>query len=431
MPLSLNEVSDSHRFCDLLDTPRMRFDTASLARFCGDFTLRKQFSAIAAGVLALTLAVAGCATHAADAPLATAVSPAPSAPTTAPTPPATRQSQSRVVAKVGDMEVTLQQLERPLIEGYGLNVLLNLVQLELVKSQTKASDPPTVVTADDVAAERELTIENMFKESNDKQMDKIRQAELKGQTAEVAKLRDQMKKDNEQAFEQFLSNQHISRAEFDIVIETNAHLRKIAEPLLKGKITDDNVKEAFATLYGETIKVRHIQCANLQEVQEAKRRLDGGEPFPKVAIEMSRNPSTGPLGGELPPFSRQYQGLPQTFRDAAFALKEGQVSEVVQAEGSFHLILLEKRIPPKAVKFEDVKETLRVDLEKRALEAGVKELRQQLSEQAIGNLSIMDPVLKKQWDERLEKRKGELKNREEILKQKERERSRAVTQPSK
>jgi len=133
---------------------------------------------------------------------------------------------------------------------------------------------------------------------------------------------------------------------------------------------------------------------------------------------------------QLPPFSLQSPGFPETFKKAAFALKEGEVSDIVQAEGAYHLIMLEKRIPPKAVKFEDVKESLRTDLQKRALEAAVKELRQQLSEQAVRGLTVTDPVLKQQWEKRLAKRQGELKDRAEIVKQQEAERNRITTQPA-
>jgi foldase protein PrsA len=353
--------------------------------------------------------------HAADAPAAQTAS-------------QTQSGGDAVVARVGEVAVTLDQLQRPLIEGYGLNILLNLMQLQIVKQNTAKAG--ITVSTDDIQRERELTIDNMFKESNAKISDRISDLLNKNQNAEAQKLREQLKRDNEQAFDQFLSNQHISRAEFDIVTETNAHLRKLAEPQLKGKINDKNLEEAFNALYGENVKCRHIQCDNAQEITEAKRRLAAGDPFEKVAVEMSRNLATKNTGGELPSFSLQTPGFPQTFKDVAFQLKEGEVSEPVQAEGAYHLIKLEKRIPPKAVKFEDVKESLRADLQKRALEAAVKELRQQLSEQAVRGLNITDPVLKQQWDQRLAKRQGELKEREEIRKQQELERARSTTQSS-
>jgi len=146
---------------------------------------------------------------------------------------------------------------------------------------------------------------------------------------------------------------------------------------------------------------------------------------------MSRNAGTAQLGGQLPPFSINTQGLPQAFKDAAFALKkEGDISDVVQAEGGFHLIQLEKRIPPKAVQFEDVKESLRKDLYARATDATVKQLRQQLGNEAVQNLKINDPVLKKQWEEKLQKRDATIKDREQIRKQMQLERERSATQPA-
>ena len=74
-----------------------------------------------------------------------------------------------------------------------------------------------------------------------------------------------------------------------------------------------------------------------------------------------------------------------------FALKVGQVSEIVQAEGSYHLILLEERIPPKAIKFEDVKESLKADLMDKAVQATVKQLRQQLADQAYALCAQTQP----------------------------------------
>ncbi|MEA2736395.1 MAG: hypothetical protein QOE14_2846 [Humisphaera sp.] len=377
--------------------------------------MRTQLAAVGVGVL---LSVAPATSAAAKAPVA---APAPAQPAAA--------TQSPIVARVGGASVTLEQLQRPLFQGYGLNILLNLVQLEVAKEN--AAKAGVKVTPDDVARETEMTIDRMFEQSNEKLVDKMNAAREKGDEAKAKEIGEQLKKDNATAFDQFLQNQHITRAEFDIVTETNAYLRKIAEPMLEGKISEDNLKEAFRSLYGENVKCRHIQCSNMQEIQEAKARLDKGEAFAKVAKEMSRNAGTAQLGGELPPFSVNTQGLPQAFKDAAFALKkEGDISDTVVAEGGFHLIQLVKRIPPKAVKFEDVRDGLRKDLYARAVDATVKSLRQQLGIQAAQNLVINDPVLKQQWQDKLEKRDATIKDRDQLRKQFQLERERAATQPT-
>ena len=109
----------------------------------------------------------------------------------------------------------------------------------------------------------------------------------------------------------------------------------------------------------------------------AKAELaQAGVPFEQVVQEFSTEPPDGqPLNGELPPFSREDARLPQNFKDAAFALKVGEVSEPVEAGNAYHLIKLEERVPPKAVKFEMVKDSIRRDLAERATKAVMERIR--------------------------------------------------------
>ncbi len=280
-----------------------------------------------------------------------------------------------VVARVEDVAVTMGQLQGPLVEAYGLNVLLNLVQLELAKQV--AANAKVTVTGADLERERKMTLDRMFK--------------------------DAPAEDHDNLFQQFLQQQNSSRAEFDVVMATNAHLRKVAEPLLAGKISDENLKTAFGAMYGEKVQVRHIQGSNLLEIQEARRRVEAGEPFAAVARELSRNQRTGSLGGLLPEFSRGTTDLPQSMKDAAFALEPGEMSDPVEARGAYHLLMLEQRIPPKIFKFEDVKDSIREELNERAVQETVKQLRQQIVQQAREKLKIEHPELKAQFEQMTQK----------------------------
>jgi hypothetical protein len=315
-------------------------------------------------------------------------------------------SSDPVLARLNGKPITLSQIEPTLIESYGLNILLNVVQLELAKQEAARAN--VTVTPSDFSKEREQTLAKMFPDAE--------------------------KTEIEPLFDQFLQQQHISKPEFELVLETNTYLRKIAEPLSKDKIGEANLQEAFRQLYGETVQVRHIQAGNMQEILEAKRRLAAGEAFEKVAADMSRNARTAPLGGELPPFSRQSSSYPQAFKDAAFALKEGEISDAVQAEGSLHLIKMERRIPPKAVKFEDVKDALREDLQEQLVQATMKTLRAQLGQDALRGLMIDNPVLKQQYEARLHQRDQAVTEKNQIREQFEKERQRimerSTTQPA-
>lgn len=305
------------------------------------------------------------------------------------------QPASRIVARVNGEPITLAELDKPLIAGYGLNVLLNLVQLDLVKQQAYRSG--ITITQADIDHERELTVQKMFGDQGGTNPDSL--------------------------LDQFLAQQHISQPEFNLVIETNAYLRKLATPMVRGTITDQDLKLAFAALYGETVDVRDIQLANPQEVAEARRRLASGESFEQVAREMSRDPVTAQLGGKMPPFSRQSVAVPQAFKEAAFALTTpGQVSDAVNADGAYHLIQLIKRVPPKVVKFEDVKESVRKQVLDQRVQLAVTKLRKQFAQTALQTLEIDDPVLKKQFVERLNKQEADIQGQKKIREQWEKER---------
>lgn len=324
---------------------------------------------------------------------------------------ATGTGSQTVVARIAGRSITEEQLRKPLVEAYGLNLLVNLVELELANRE--AARAGVVVTDADVAAERQSTIDRAFAQSNVQRLDAVEQARATDPAKADAMLAE-LRKDNESALGQHLAQQGASRPQFEIVIRTNAALRKIAEPQVEAALTDERLTESFRIQYGEKVLVRHVQTNSLTDMNAVRRRLAAGEAFEKVAVEMSTNNVTGPLGGEVQPFTRNNEAFPQTFRDAAFALKPGEVSEVVSAAGAFHLIKLEQRIDPKAVKFEDVKEALRVDLRERLLLTAVRDARQQIKREALTGLTIEDPVLKKQFNEQIEKEQAQLRDRDEV-----------------
>ncbi|HLL87824.1 MAG TPA: peptidyl-prolyl cis-trans isomerase [Tepidisphaeraceae bacterium] len=327
-----------------------------------------------------------------------------------------------IVGQGAGQSVSIAELQKPLVEAYGLNVLLNVLQMKLATADAQAAG--FTVGDADVAAERQRTVDKMFQDANARVQDQIDAAAAKGDAADVARLREQLAKDNEQALEQLLANQRVTRPEFDMVMRTNAALRKIAEKQAATAIGEQDVRDAFGVQYGEKAKARHIQLNNLQEVAQAKAKLAAGEPFEQVAKDLSRNTGTRPLGGELPPFTRSSTTLPQAFRDTAFATTIGEVSEPVMAEGAYHLIKVEAIVPPSVVKFEDVKDSVRASLQERLIEGAVKLLRQQVAQRAMEDLVISDPALKRQYEQRMEKQQSKIRDRDSVRRELERQRER-------
>lgn len=73
----------------------------------------------------------------------------------------------------------------------------------------------------------------------------------------------------------------------------------------------------------------------LAEIQALKSKLDGGANFADLAREHSDCPS-GQEGGDL---GRFYPGqMVKEFEDATYALKDGEVSGVVETDFGYHLI---------------------------------------------------------------------------------------------
>lgn len=160
--------------------------------------------------------------------------------------------------------------------------------------------------------------------------------------------------------------------------------------------------------------VKIIQVANQADVATAQRRLARGDKFEDVAFSMSIDRLSGQQGGEIPRFSRQAPGHPENFKDVAFSLQPGQVSDPVESSGSFYLIKMIDRFAPRAVKYETVHDAVKRQLFDAAVKAAVKVLREDLARRVLQGLKIDDPVLSEQFDQRVEDREARAKDRQKI-----------------
>jgi peptidyl-prolyl cis-trans isomerase D len=101
--------------------------------------------------------------------------------------------------------------------------------------------------------------------------------------------------------------------------------------------------------------------AKAEELLAAVRKSP--KSFADVARKNSQDPGSATKGGDLDFFAKG--AMVKAFEDAAFALKKGDISDVVESEFGFHIIELTDIKAPKAPSFESMRPQLEADLRKQ------------------------------------------------------------------
>ncbi|WP_170600830.1 peptidylprolyl isomerase [Ruegeria arenilitoris] len=144
------------------------------------------------------------------------------------------------------------------------------------------------------------------------------------------------------------------------------------------EVTDDAIQAAydaqFADFQGEDeFNASHILVATEEEAKEIKAQLDDGADFAELAKEKSTGPS-GPNGGALGWFGKG-QMVPE-FEQAVIGLEKGQVSDPVQTQFGWHVVILNDKRKSEAPEFAAVRDELAQSVRQEAIQAKIDELTQ-------------------------------------------------------
>ena len=153
---------------------------------------------------------------------------------------------------------------------------------------------------------------------------------------------------------------------------------KITVPEEESRKFYDQNQDKFTR--GETVRASHILCgvdakATAEEKKKAREKaeklrkeLTAGADFATLAKENSTCPSSK-QGGDLGYFGKGQMVPP--FEKAAFALKPGEVSDVVETQFGYHIIKLTDKKGPQTVAFKDVHPSIDEYLRNQKVQAAV------------------------------------------------------------
>lgn len=260
-----------------------------------------------------------------------------------------------VVAKVNNKEITGTALQEA--------TKLAAAQLQMMGQQMPAGGMTSLRRGvlDDLISMELLAQEARKKKiaPTDKQVDE----ELKGFKERFP---------SEEMFHQALAQQGITVKDLRDDVRSQLQIGLLLKQEVEAniKISDDEIKKFYNSRKDqfrepEKAKASHIlikvdsgasdedRAAAKKKAQDLAKQAKKGADFAKLATEHSDDPGSAKKGGDLGEFSRSDMVKP--FADATFALKAGEVSDVVETRFGYHVIKLESKSPAQTLPLKEVR----------------------------------------------------------------------------
>ena len=162
----------------------------------------------------------------------------------------------------------------------------------------------------------------------------------------------------------YLKDQALRREFFNDIVET--------------RVTDEAVEAAYEELVADfapepEVRARHILVETEEQANDIRDEIEGGRDFADAAAEYGTDGTRG-TGGDLGYFGAGMM-VPQ-FEEAAFALEVGELSQPVESQFGWHLILLEDRRLSEAPPLDQVRQQVAQQVLYESYEAAIAEIRE-------------------------------------------------------
>jgi len=256
----------------------------------------------------------------------------------------------------------------------GQIILRSTVSDEVKKMEAQSAQQGKPLSDDQVTSmkqsilERLINVELLWQESQ-KQKISITENDV---AEEIGKLKQRFP--DEKAFIEAITKMGMTEAELKEQIEKSMAIQGLIDQEITQKIivSDQEIKEFYEknpSYFKEEPQVRasHILIKSddkatdtekvnaRKKIKEIQEKLKKGKDFEKLAKENSQCPS-GKDGGDLGLFGRGR--MVEAFENAAFALKKGEISDIVETPFGYHLIMVTDKKDARTVGLEEAKEKI-------------------------------------------------------------------------
>jgi len=273
-----------------------------------------------------------------------------------PSPPAAAAA-SKPVALVDGVEITAEQLAAECLARHGAGVLETLVNRRIIEQACQRQG--ITVGPQDVSAEID-SLARRFNVPREKWLELIEQ-------------------------ERGISARQYAE---DIVWPMLA-LRGLARGAIEP--APEEIQQAFENRFGPAVKARIIACRTRRDADTVfKQAIATPDDFGGLARQHSVDVGSASANGWVQPI-RMHSGDP-AFDRAAFALREGEISEPVQVADQFIIIKCEGRLPPSGATLDEVRPRLAEEIRERKSRQASSEVFKKLQDATTVENVMNDPA---------------------------------------
>jgi len=184
---------------------------------------------------------------------------------------------------------------------------------------------------------------------------------------------------DEKAFQNLLAQKNVTEDDVKEMIRENLLIKKIMDDITSSvsEVSDADVKKYYDENQDKLKQAAQVKASHIllkvdedaseedaekvkKKIEEIREKIKSGGDFAKLAEEFSDCPSGKRAGGDLGWFGKGQMVPP--FEKAAFAMKPGELSDIVKTRFGYHIIKLtdkkEEGVPKLEEMSDDIKEEL-------------------------------------------------------------------------